>query len=105
MDAPMPTIAPVEAPALILPGIAHAFFTRQGGVSEGIYAGLNTGIGSRDDRACVLENRARAATYLRTAPARLATPYQVHGTEAVIVEEAWAPGQGPKADAVVTRSP
>jgi YfiH family protein len=105
MDAPLPTIAPVEAPALMLPGIAHAFFTRQGGVSGGLYAGLNTGIGSRDDRACVLENRARAAAYLGAKSARLATPYQVHGTDAVIVEEAWAPGQGPKADAVVTRSP
>ena len=65
-------------------------------------AALNTGIGSNDAREAVLENRARAARHLGTTPERLATPYQVHGTDAVIVEEVWGPGLGPKADAVVT---
>jgi YfiH family protein len=96
---------PVTADSLFLPGIAHAFFTRQGGVSGGLYAGLNTGIGSSDLREAVLENRARAARHLGAEPDRLATPYQVHGTDTVVVEEAWAPGQGPKADAVVTNRP
>ncbi|MBA3518352.1 MAG: peptidoglycan editing factor PgeF [Rhizobiales bacterium] len=105
MHAPSSRLAPVEAPALALPGISHAFFTRQGGVSTGLYAGLNTGIGSRDDRAAVLENRACAARHLGAAPERLATPYQVHGIDAVVVEEAWGPGLGPKADAVVTNRP
>jgi YfiH family protein len=105
MHAPSPRIAPVETPALTLPGIAHAFFTRQGGVSSGLYAGLNTGIGSQDDRALVLENRARAAGHLGVAPERLATPYQVHGTDAVVVQAVWGPGLGPKADAVVTDRP
>jgi YfiH family protein len=100
-----PQLAPIEAPALALPGIRHAFFTRTGGVSTGIYSGLNTGTGSRDSRVAVLENRARAARHLGTAPERLATPYQVHGTEAVHVVAAWAPGAGPKADAVVTDRP
>lgn len=105
MHAPSPRLAPVEAPALLLPGITHAFFTRHGGVSTGIYAGLNTGTGSADAREAVLENRARAARHLGVAPDRLATPHQVHGTDAIVVEEAWAPGRGPKADAVMTTEP
>ncbi len=88
---------------LKLPGIAHAFFTREGGVSTGIYRGLNTGIGSNDLREAVLENRARAARHIGATLEQLATPHQVHSADAVIVDEVWAPGLGPKADAVVTR--
>jgi YfiH family protein len=102
MHGPVHRIAPVEAPALALPGIRHAFFTRAGGASTGLYAGLNTGVGSRDERDVVLENRRRAAAHLGTTSDRLATPYQVHGTDAVTVEKVWGPGLGPKADAVVT---
>lgn len=89
----------------MLDGVAHAFFTREGGVSTGVYRGLNTGIGSNDAREAVLENRSRAANYLGTTLSRLATPHQVHGKEAVVVESAWEPGHGPKADAVVTDRP
>lgn len=103
LDTPS-RLAPIEAAPLKFPGVAHAFFTRKGGVSAGIYEGLNTGIGSEDERGLVLENRARAANYLGARPARLATPYQVHGTEAVVVEAVWEPGLGPRADAVVTRT-
>jgi YfiH family protein len=85
-----------------LPGIRHGFFTRAGGVSTGIYASLNCGTGSDDDRALVLENRARAMAALQVAPDRLATPYQVHGTNVVTVDEPWKPGDGPKADGIVT---
>jgi YfiH family protein len=88
-----------------MPGISHAFFTRQGGVSTGLYAGLNTGTGSQDHRESVLENRARAAAYLCVSPDRLVTPYQVHGDTALVVTEPWAPGMGPKADALVTACP
>lgn len=88
-----------------LPGIRHGFFTRAGGVSSGIYAGLNCGVGSKDDQTLVLENRRRAMEALGMAADTLATPYQVHGTLAVTVTEAWATGQGPKADAVVTDRP
>lgn len=95
----------VAAPLAALPGIRHGFFTRAGGVSEGIYASLNCGIGSRDDRALVLKNRARVAAALGAATDRLATPYQVHGTDVVTVTEVWEPGQGPKADATVTDRP
>lgn len=105
MHGPSPVLSPLEAPTLALPGIAHAFFTRIGGVSTGIYRGLNTGIGSNDTREAVLENRSRAARHLGTTLELLATPYQVHGTEAVIVENVWEPGLGPKADAVVTNRP
>ena len=95
----------IRAPQLTLPGIRHGFFTREGGVSTGIYASLNGGIGSNDDRALVLENRGRMCAALGIKADRLATPYQVHGTNAVVVSEAWAPGEGPKADAVVTTVP
>jgi YfiH family protein len=97
--------SPIEAPELSLPGIAHAFFTREGGVSEGIYRALNTGLGSNDSREAVLENRARAMGHLGTTLDKLATPHQVHSTEAVQVEQVWGPGLGPKADAVVTKRP
>jgi YfiH family protein len=85
-----------------MPRIRHGFFTREGGVSSGIYKSLNCGVGSRDDRALVFKNRARAAAALGVPAARLATPYQVHGTNAVTVDNVWPPGEGPKADAVVT---
>ena len=49
------TIGPLNA----LPGLRHAFFTREGGVSEGIYASLNCGLGSKDDPERVRENRRR----------------------------------------------
>ncbi len=85
-----------------LPGIRHGFYTRAGGVSSGIYASLNCGIGSKDDRAHVLENRARVTAALGAAADRLATPYQVHGIDVVTVDEPWQTGKGPKADATVT---
>jgi YfiH family protein len=97
---------PIEDERLAaLPGIRHGFFTRAGGVSEGIYASLNCGIGSKDDRANVLENRRRVAAELGAQADRLATPYQVHSADAVVVETAWAPGKGPRADATVTARP
>jgi polyphenol oxidase len=86
----------------VVPGVRHGFFTREGGVSGGVYKSLNCGVGSRDDRALVFKNRSRAASVLGVAPGRLATPYQVHGTNAVIVDTVWPTGQGPQADAVVT---
>ena len=96
---------PLTHDLLALPGISHGFFTREGGVSTGLYASLNCGVGSGDERGLVMENRARVTEALGVAADRLATPYQVHGTDAVIVETAWEPGQGPRADAVVTNRP
>lgn len=86
-------------------GLRHAFFTREGGVSEGVYASLNCGNGSGDDPRLVRENRARAAEALGLGPEALATAYQVHSARAVVVEEAWPAGEGPKADAMVTNRP
>lgn len=86
-------------------GIAHGFFTRQGGVSDGLYTSLNIGLGSRDDRERVLANRGRVAAALGVGPAALAMPYQIHSPTVAVVETVWAPGDGPKADAVVTARP
>jgi polyphenol oxidase len=83
----------------------HGFFTRRGGVSEGPYASLNCSLSSQDDRAAVLENRARVARSLGTEPNRLLGLTQVHGIHVVTATEAWAAGQGEKADAMVTDRP
>jgi YfiH family protein len=89
---------------LSLPGIAHGFFGRVGGVSKGIYASLNCGPGSKDSRDDVMENRARATAAL--APdAALVTLYQVHSAEAVTVTAPWPIPENPKADAMVTDRP
>ena len=82
-----------------LPGVAHGFFTRRGGVSEGIYASLNCGVGSRDRPEAVQENRARVAQHLGAR--QLISPHQVHGTTAVVVDGRSASDR-PKADALVT---
>src|SRR5690606_2416950 len=69
----------IHAPSLsALDGIGHAFFTRAGGVSAGVYASLNSGIGSKDDAAHVAENRARMAGALGVEAARLITAFQIH---------------------------
>lgn len=95
----------LAAPNIDLAGVAHAFFGRKGGVSDGIYSSLNCGPGSGDDRAQVVENRRRAMAALAPAGAKLATLYQVHGREAVVVQDAWEIGCAPKADAMVTDIP
>ncbi len=95
----------ITAEALDLPGIRHGFYTRQGGVSDGIYASLNCGVGSEDDRSRVSENRGRVARDLGVAADQLATPFQIHSPDVAIVEAVWPVGQGPKADAVVTDRP
>jgi len=96
----------VDAPSLAtLAGLRHGFFTRQGGVSRGIYASLNCGFGSADDHAMVAENRRRVATALGSAVERLVTVHQVHGVTVAQVDEPWAPGAAPRADGLVTRRP
>jgi polyphenol oxidase len=86
------------------PHIRHGFFTRQGGVSGGVYASLNCGLGSGDERAHVLENRERVARHLGTVGTQLLTSYQIHSANAVIVDGPWAPDAQPRADALVTRT-
>ena len=86
-------------------GIRHAFFTRAGGVSDGVYASLNGGVGSRDAAERVAENRTRMAAALAVMPERLLTAYQVHSPEVVTVERPWSHDARPRADAMVTRTP
>jgi polyphenol oxidase len=86
-------------------GIRHGFFTRAGGVSEGIYASLNGGIGSRDDPAKVAENRARMAAALGVRAEHLLTAYQTHSADVVAIGAPWSRETRPRADAIVTRRP
>src|SRR5262245_50619957 len=88
-----------------LPGIRHAFFTRAGGVSGGLYATLNAGVGSNDARENVVENRARMAGALGVPPQNLLTCYQIHSAEVVIAERPWSADARPRADAIVTAVP
>jgi YfiH family protein len=95
----------IEAKTLSLKNIRHGFFTRQGGVSGGLYASLNGGIGSRDSAADVAENRARMAAALGVEPKSLLTAYQIHSPQAVVVEAAWTSDERPRADGIATRTP
>ena len=87
-----------------IPGLRHAFFTCEGGVSEGIYASLNGGTGSNDDPARVRENRRRMAEQMGVVPERLLTLYQTHSPDVVVADGPWIGGARPKADAIVTRT-
>lgn len=85
--------------------IQHGFFTRNGGVSDGIYASLNCGVASGDDLEKVMENRTRVTTTLGSKPESLCVPYQIHSAKAVIVDTPWHWKESPQADAVVTNKP
>ena len=99
-------LSPIEAGSLkSLPGIRHGFFTRHGGVSTGIYAALNCGIGSNDEPAHVIENRRRVAAHLGADHGGIVTLYQVHGATALSVAGVVSRDGLPKADAVVTSTP
>ena len=87
------------------PIVRHGFFTRRGGVSEGLFASLNCGFGSADDPARVARNRAIAARQLGVAPDRLVSCHQVHGIAVVTVERPWRREENPRADAMVTAVP
>jgi YfiH family protein len=99
--------SPVRSPALdaFSPvGIRHGFFTRAGGVSGGLYGGLNVGIGSDDDRAAVMENRGRVAEWLGVDTGQLVTLHQIHSADAIAVEAPFTDAR-PTADAMVTDRP
>jgi polyphenol oxidase len=99
-------LAPLMAECLSgLPGISHGFFTRAGGVSTGIYAGLNCGLGSNDVAALVLENRRRVADHLYAGASEVLTVHQIHSANAVVLDRPIARADLPKADAAVTRIP
>ncbi|MER8673899.1 MULTISPECIES: peptidoglycan editing factor PgeF [unclassified Mesorhizobium] len=98
---------PVRSPLLEAAkprGIRHGYFTRIGGVSGGIYQGLNIGTGSDDDQMLVAENRRRVAAWMGVPASHLLTAHQVHSPDVVIAREPF-PGPRPKADAIVTDRP
>jgi len=85
--------------------VRHAFFTREGGVSRGVYATLNGGVGSSDAPDNVAENRARMAAALGVGPDRFLTAYQIHSPGVVVADQPWTHESRPRADAIVTRTP
>lgn len=91
-----PLISTVEGGKL-----KHGFFTRHGGVSEGIYRGLNVGLGSHDAVSAIEENRRRVAEYFGLGPQQLATVHQIHSPNVAVVT-AENRHERPKADAMVT---
>ncbi|MBV9290538.1 MAG: peptidoglycan editing factor PgeF [Hyphomicrobiales bacterium] len=95
----------LTAKTLRSPAVAHGFFTRQGGVSKGVYSSLNGGVGSRDVPEAVAENRARIAGALGAEADRLAVPYQVHSPDALALTEPWAKDARPRCDGIATATP
>jgi polyphenol oxidase len=96
----------IEAPELSShSGVRHAFFTRRGGVSDGVYASLNGGLGSSDDPRHVIENRRRMAGQLGLPLAALVSVHQVHSPDAVVVEAPFPRDARPRVDGMVTRRP
>lgn len=101
-SGPDPILSP-DLAALAPLGIRHGYFTRAGGVSSGVYASLNGGIGSADAPALIAENRARMARWLGVAPERYLSVWQCHSPDVVTVETPFDMAARPKADAMVTR--
>ncbi|RZJ91561.1 MAG: peptidoglycan editing factor PgeF, partial [Brevundimonas sp.] len=85
-------------------GVRHAFFTRHGGVSEGIYDSLNVGRGSKDEADDIAENRRRCAAHFDRPADALSTCYQIHSAVALLADQPWGERR-PEGDAVVTATP
>ena len=90
--------------ARMLGDVPHGFLGRMGGVSTGIYAGLNVGLGSEDEREAVLENRSRAGDAVLPGT-DIARVYQIHSPDVVTITDAIDPEDPPKGDAMVTNRP
>lgn len=88
-----------------VPGLHHAFFNRDGGVSSGLYASLNGGLGSNDNPAHVIENRRRMAQQLDVAPAYFLTAFQIHSPDVAVATQPWDNASRPRVDAMVTKIP
>ena len=102
---PIEAVSEVEVVrARALDGVAHGFLGRRGGVSAGVHAGLNVGLGSQDDPATIAENRRRAVEAVLPG-ARLVTLFQIHSADAVAVVEPFDERLRPHADALVTATP
>lgn len=100
-----PALWPVTSFSLASAKANHGFFTREGGVSTGIYEGLNCGPGSDDDPAHVAENRRRVATFLDVPDTNLLSLWQIHSPDVATVTAPWTRQTAPKADAMVTATP
>ena len=87
-----------------LSGIAHGFFTRKGGASSGVFAGLNCGLGSSDQSEIVALNRARVADNMGLSADRLVTLHQTHSARAILADGPIDTPR-PEADAVVSATP
>jgi YfiH family protein len=87
-----------------IPGLRHAFFTRDGGVSGGMYESLNGGIGSNDNPAHVLENRRRMAEQMGVEPEHFLSVHQTHSPDVIVASGPWQGPSRPLADAIVTRT-
>ncbi|MGA0601646.1 peptidoglycan editing factor PgeF [Caulobacter sp. KR2-114] len=97
-------LQPIQSALLASAGVRHGFFSRLGGVSDGLYASLNVGRGSGDDPAAVAENRRRAAAVFDAGPEALNVCYQIHSARALVADRPWG-DERPQADAVVTATP
>ena len=95
----------IQSEALSSDKIRHGFFTRQGGYSSGIFASLNCGLGSGDDKAAVADNRGVVARALGVTTDHLLSAWQVHSAEAAIVTGPWQGPERPRVDALVTATP
>ncbi len=85
--------------------IVHAFFTREGGVSDGLYKGLNCGAGSDDTSENVAANKSHAMAALGLSSPALRTLYQIHSADVIVVDEATDFSKPIQADAMVTTTP
>jgi YfiH family protein len=103
-SSPAAPLEPITHPLLTAAGLRHGFFTRNGGVSTGIYDSLNTGIGSTDDPASVMENRRRIAGHFGGGPDDLAACYQIHSAITRVADGPWS-GERPEGDAVASLTP
>ena len=81
--------------------IVHGFFTRQGGVSSGIYESLNVGTSSNDKSQNIRANRRAIVAHMGLDDQDLITPWQQHSFNVEIATSNWA-HKRPKADGVVT---
>ncbi len=102
MSAPHLLKETIHSPLLNADGIAHGFFTRNGGVSNGVYASLNGGVGSSDDPQAVQENRNRMAATLGIATRNFMVPYQIHSADALALDAPWADDKRPRCDGLAT---
>ncbi len=105
LDQMSTAIPHITDPSLIHSGTTHGFFGRQGGISTGIFDSLNCGLGSKDERSFVLENRTRLKSAIAGPDAPLVTPYQIHSSKCVAVDGAWPDNQPQHCDALATATP